>query len=81
MGDALFIDEQGRFQMPSEDLESFLGFLRENEIRGRVETPDAFRSGKKSYSYGRLLHLYDADSVDRLYRTWKQDASTAAGTD
>jgi hypothetical protein len=45
MIDELYVDEQGRFQMPTEDLEDFVPFLRDNEIRAEVETADAFHSG------------------------------------
>jgi hypothetical protein len=67
----LYIDEGGRFQMSTEDLEGFIRFLRDNEVRVEEETADAFHSGGKAYGYGRLLHLFDADSVSTLYRTWK----------
>ncbi|MGP0070299.1 MAG: hypothetical protein ACLQGP_42695 [Isosphaeraceae bacterium] len=70
--DVVYIDEQGRFQMATEDLEGFVEFLRENKVRVEVETADAFHSGGKAYGYARLLHLYDADSANALYRTWKQ---------
>lgn len=82
MPDAVYIDEEGRFQMAAEELEGFIRFLRDNEVRVEMETADAFRSGGTAYGYGRLLHQYDADSVDRLYRTWTQAqrSRTAGGT-
>lgn len=70
--DALYIDEGGRFQMAAADLEDFLPFLRDHEVRVELETADAFRSGGETYGYGQLVHPYDADTVCDLYRTWKQ---------
>jgi hypothetical protein len=70
--DELFIGEQGRFQMTADDLEDFIQFVRDHEVRVEVETAGAFHSGGTVYGYGRLLHLFDADSVKNLYRTWRQ---------
>jgi hypothetical protein len=70
--DSLYIDEEGRFQMAAEDLEEFIRFLRDREVRVEVETADVFRSEGKAYGYGRLFHLFDADSVSQMYRTWKR---------
>lgn len=70
--DPLYIDEGGRFQMTAVDLEDFLPFLRDHEVRVELEAAEAFRSGGEAYGYGRLVHPYDADSVRALYRTWKQ---------
>lgn len=68
----LYIDEEGRFQMAGEDLEAFIGYLHDHEVRVEMETADAFRSGGKAYGYGRLLHVFDADTVSGLYRMWKR---------
>jgi len=76
--DVVYIDEQGRFQMAAEDLEDFIQFLRDNEVRVEVEAADAFQSVGKAFGYGRLVHLFDADSVKRLYRTWKQVQASRA---
>lgn len=70
--DDLYIDEGGRFQMAAADLEDFLPFLRDHEVRVELATAEAFRSGGEVYGYGRLVHPYDTDSVRALYRTWKQ---------
>jgi hypothetical protein len=70
--DARYIDGGGRFQMAAAELEDFIPFLRDNEVRVDVETKDAFRSGGVAYSYGRLVHPYDTDSVGALYKTWSQ---------
>lgn len=67
----LAIDGVGRFQMAAADLEDFLPFLRDHEVRVEVENSEAFRSGGEAYGYGRLVHPYDADSVRALFRTWK----------
>lgn len=72
----LYINDEGRFQMAAADLEDFLRFLRDHEVGVVIETVDAFRSGGEAYGYGRLLHLYDADSVTTLYRTWRQAQGT-----
>jgi hypothetical protein len=74
--DLLYVDEQGRFQMTTEELGDFLRFLRDNEVLAEVETAHAFRSGTKAYGYGQILHLYDIDSVKHLYRTWKQQRAS-----
>jgi len=68
--DALYIDEQGRFQMPTDDLEDFVQFLRDNEVRVEIETAVAFHSGGHDYGYGRLVHLFDTDAVTNFYRMW-----------
>lgn len=67
----LFIDESGRFQMAAEDLEDFLPFLRDHEVRVDLEESGAFRSGESFYAYGRLAHPYDIQTVASLYRTWR----------
>lgn len=78
--DALFIDDQGRFQMAAADLRDFLDFLRDHEVSAEVEAADAFHSGGEAYGYGRLLHLYDVESTEILYRAWKQgQGSRTAG--
>jgi len=78
--DVIYIDEAGRFQMATEELEEFIRFLHDNEVRVEAETTGIFHSGGKAHGYGRLLHLFDADAVSRLYRTWRHArASTAAG--
>jgi hypothetical protein len=69
--DDLFIDDQGRFQMAAADLEDFLPFLRDHEVRVETEPASAFQSGGVAYGYGRLVHPYDAESVSPLYRTWR----------
>ncbi|MFI5455701.1 MAG: hypothetical protein ACHRXM_09645 [Isosphaerales bacterium] len=80
VADELYINEQGRFQMAAEDLEDFIQFVRDNEVCVEVETADALHSGGKVYGYGRLLHLFDADSVSDLYRMWNvARQSRAAG--
>ena len=65
MIDELYIDEEGRFQMAAADLEEFIRFLRDHEVRVDVETADVFRSGGGPTATAGSLHLYDADSVDR----------------
>jgi len=78
--DVIYIDEMGRFQMPTDELEDFIRFLRDNEVCVEAETTGVFHSGGKAHGYGRLLHLFDADSVSKLYPTWKHArASGAAG--
>ena len=71
VSDELYIDDEGRFQMAATDLEDFLPFLRDHEVRVDVETANAFRSGGEAYGYGRLVHPYEANSVCTLYRTWR----------
>ena len=79
--DDLYVNDEGRFQMAAADLEDFIRFLRDHEVGVEVETADAFCSGGDAYGYGRLLHLYDVDSVITLYRTWKRaQGSRAAAT-
>ena len=70
--EVLFIGEQGRFQMASEELGDFIQFLRDNKVRVEVETEDAFQSGGRSYGYGRLVHPFDADSVKGFFQMWHQ---------
>lgn len=70
--DPLYIDDAGRFQMAAADLEGFLPFLRDHEVRVELEAAESFRSGGIAYGYGRLVHPYDVDSVCEMYRAWKQ---------
>ena len=67
----LYIDDGGRFQMAAADLDDFIRFLRDHEVRVEVESAEAFRSGGEAYGYGRLIHPYDVDSASALFRTWK----------
>jgi len=76
--DDVYLDDQGRFQMAAEDLGVFVRFLRDNKVHAEVESADAFQSGGKAYRYGRLLHSFDADSVKRLYHTWRQTRGSRA---
>jgi hypothetical protein len=78
--DDLYIDECGRFQMAAADLDDFIPFLRDHEVRVDVDVADAFRSGGTPYSYGRIVHAYDIVSVAALYRTWRRaQGSRSAG--
>jgi hypothetical protein len=74
----LYIDKQGRFQMPAEELDEFIGFLRDNEIHAEVEPAAVVHSGGHTYGYGQLLHLFDAESASSLYLMWKQAQSNHA---
>lgn len=78
VADDLYIDEQGRFQMAAEDLEDFIGFLRDNEVHAEIEPAVVVHSGGHTYRYGRLLHLFDADSASSLYRMWKPSRQSRA---
>jgi hypothetical protein len=69
--DDLYLDAQGRFQMASNDLESVIRFLRDNDVRVEEEAAAAFRSGGTAFGYGQLLHPFDVDLVKTLHRTWK----------
>ncbi|WP_435005472.1 hypothetical protein P12x_003336 [Tundrisphaera lichenicola] len=71
MLEELFIDEQGRFQMPSDQVEAFLEFLRENKVPCTVKEPNAFNTEGRSYSYANLDHRYDAEEAASLYRNWR----------
>ncbi len=71
VADELYVDERGRFQMPAADLEEFIGFLHDNEIRAETEPAVAVHSGGHTYGYGRV-HLFDVDSACSLYGMWKQ---------
>ena len=77
--DELYIDEEGRFQMAAAELDDFIPFLRDHEVRVDVEAAEAFRAGGAAYGYGRLAHSYDADSVAALYKTWRQAHLNPAG--
>lgn len=70
--DELYIDAEGRFQLPAADLGEFIDFLRDHEVRVELESGDTFRAAGQAYGYGRLLHLYDSDSVGELYRNWER---------
>jgi hypothetical protein len=72
MLDDLILDNEFRFQMASDELDDFIGYLRENEVRAEVVTRDAFHSEGRAYGYGRLIHPFDSESVAKLYRTWRQ---------
>lgn len=73
MPDEFFIDEQGRFQMASDDLTAFLEFLHANKILCSAEEPSAFTAEGQAYGYGRLHHLYDMEAAEDLHRFWKSD--------
>lgn len=74
----VYVDEDGRFQMATDELESFIRFLRENKVRVDAERGDVFQSGGKPFAYARLLYAFDADYVNALYRTWKQSQGRGA---
>ena len=74
MTDELYIDDDGRFQIPSEELAGFAAYLRENEVPCDVEEAATFLSGGRLYGYVRLHHLYDLQSAGDLYRTWRRGA-------
>ena len=59
MNAELFINDEGRFQLPSEELAGFAAYLRENEVPCDVEEAGTFRAEGRSYGFGRLHHLYD----------------------
>lgn len=81
VADDLLVDEHGRFQMATADLEDFLRFLLDNEVRAVVETAEAFRAAGEAYGYGRLLHMYDVEQAGTLYRAWRlAHASRATAT-
>jgi hypothetical protein len=67
--------------MAAEDVEEFIGFLRENTVHAEVEPEVVVHSGGETYGYGRLIHLFDADSVSTVYRMWNQvhDSRISAG--
>jgi hypothetical protein len=69
--DVIYIDEEGRFQMPTEELQEFVGFLRDNGVRVEAESANVFQACGKPHGYGRLLHRFDSEFVNRLYRVWK----------
>jgi hypothetical protein len=72
MLDDLYLDNEGRFQIASDELDDFIRYLRENEVRAEPDARDAFRSEGRAYGYGRLLHLFDSEAASTLYRTWRQ---------
>ena len=74
MSDELFITEDGRFQMPSEQLAGFAAYLRENGVLCDLDPAGAFQSEGHSYAFGRLHHLYDLESTQKLYRVWRETA-------
>ncbi|WP_406695636.1 hypothetical protein V5E97_31980 [Singulisphaera sp. Ch08] len=73
MQDEFFIDEQGRFQMATDDLTAFMEFLQANKILCSAEEPSAFTAEGRTYGYGRLHHLYDAEAAEDLHRHWNRD--------
>ena len=74
MYDELSINNDGRFQMPSEELAGFAAYLRENEVPCDVEEAGTFPAEGRSYGLGRLHHLYDFETAENLYRTWRRGA-------
>ncbi len=58
--------------MIADELDDFIPFLRDNKVRVEARTGDVFHSGGKAYGYAQLVHGFDADQVNVLYRTWKQ---------
>jgi hypothetical protein len=78
VAEVVYIDDEGRFQMAAEDLGDFIQYLQNNKVRVEAEASDAFHSGGKAYGYGRLLHLFDADLVGSLYRSWKAARGSGA---
>jgi hypothetical protein len=74
MNDELYIDDDGHFQMPSEELASFTAYLRENGLPCDKEESRTFVAEGQSYSFGCLRHPYDIDAAQELYRTWRRGA-------
>ena len=72
MLDDFYLDEDGRFQMASDELGDFIRYLRENEVQVETETLDAFHSEGRAYGYGRFLHPFDFEGASTLYRTRRQ---------
>ena len=77
MNAELFINDEGRFQLPSEELAGFAAYLRENEVPCDVEEAGTFRAEGRSYGFGRLHHLYDMETAQDLYHTWRQGAEVS----
>jgi hypothetical protein len=80
MNHELHIDPRGQFQMPAEELEDFIEFLRESKVYAEIEPAVVVRSGGETYGYGRLIHPFDAESASTLYRMWRSmhESRTAA---
>ncbi|QEH38991.1 hypothetical protein OJF2_76030 [Aquisphaera giovannonii] len=75
MDTELYINEQGRFQIASEELAGFVAYLRENAVPCDVQPAERVQAGGRSYGVIRLQHLYDTDTARGLYRTWRQAAA------
>lgn len=72
MNDEIFIDEDGRFQMPADKLPEFVAFLKDNKILCDVEDATTFRAEGHTYSFGRLRHAYDIEAAEDLYQSWRR---------
>ena len=77
MNDELSINNDGRFQMPSEELAGFAAYLRENKLPCDVDEAGTFRAEGRSYGFCRLRHLYDIETAQALYHTWRLGAGVS----
>lgn len=78
MWDELYLDEEGRFQMLSEELNDFIQFLRDNEVRCNVIQRDAFRAEGEPYSFARIHHPFEIEVAQELYRKWRRLSEASA---
>jgi hypothetical protein len=74
MSDDIFIDDDGRFQMPSDELAGLVAHLRENHVPCDMEDAGALRLGGRPYGYARVKHLYDLEIARRLCHAWRPGA-------
>lgn len=76
MNDELLINEDGRFQLPAEELPAFAAYLRENHVPCDTDEARTFLADGHPYSFGTLRHLYDLETAQDLYRTWCRAAKS-----
>ncbi len=74
MNDELYIDDDGRFQLPSEALASSAAYLLDNHVICDLEDASTFESEGRSYGFARLQHPYDLETTRDHYQAWRRAA-------
>jgi len=72
MIDDLAVDDNGCFQIPSEESAGLTSYLRDNKVPCDLQEANAFRAEGRLYHIVRLRHLYDMETVRELYTGWRR---------
>lgn len=79
MIDNIAIDDNGCFQISSEESADLTKYLRDNKVPCDMEAANAFRAEGRLYNTIRLRHLYDMETVRELYCNWRRYEAVRRG--